>query len=247
MAKLIEATGRSVLWRPIWVPTGTDLLAAATAVAATLIGLVALQSALVSGIALALLLALWTLELGGLPSPLARLCPAAATQDLLAPAPTESGATPTPVLLLVRTDLPAEQRGAISSICSRASELAWGIIALTLGAVAARALEAPQGAIGAFQAVPALASLALLAAVLVPKPQTRTAASADWTGLSVALELLAHEVSPKTLSCNLTAVGATEFDGAARVLKADPQATTAWRCWEFNSAEQLLAEIRASV
>ena len=223
IARTIESAGRPVLWRSIWVRTATELLAAATSVAATLAGLVALRSPLVAGIALTLLLTLWSLQLGRLPSPLARLCPTAATQDLLAPDSNAEAGSRESVLLLVRTDLPAQQSGPISLICKRADELTWVIIALTLGAVAARALEAPEGAIGVIQSVPALASLALLAAVLI-----------------------GSAVTQPPISYDLTAVGATGLGGASRALNADSKATTAWRCWEFSSAQQLRAAIEAA-
>jgi hypothetical protein len=243
MATAIESTGRAVRWRPVWVRTGVELLAAGTAVAATLAGLVALLSPLVSGVTLALLLALWSLQLGGLPSPLAYLCPTAATQDLLAPDPTDSTQARPPTLLLVRTDLPSEPRGATSIICARATELTWLITALTLVAVAARALDMGENTVGVIQSIPALASLALLAVVLVAKPQPTSTAVDGWTGITTALELIAYDTST---SYNLTAVGATGLDGSARALKADPSATTAWRCWEFSSAEQLRAAINSS-
>ena len=246
IARTIESAGRPVLWRSIWVRTATELLAAATSVAATLAGLVALRSPLVAGIALTLLLTLWSLQLGRLPSPLARLCPTAATQDLLAPDSNAEAGSRESVLLLVRTDLPAQQSGPISLICKRADELTWVIIALTLGAVAARALEAPEGAIGVIQSVPALASLALLAAVLLPKSNAVENPPADWTGLSTALELIGSAVTQPPISYDLTAVGATGLGGASRALNADSKATTAWRCWEFSSAQQLRAAIEAA-
>jgi hypothetical protein len=225
------------------VRVGAEPLAAAIAVASTLFGLTALWSQLVSGMALAGLLALWSLQLGGLPSPLARLCPLAATQDLLAPEPAGSQGRRSPVLLLVRTDFGEPAAGPVAAVCSRAGELTWAIIAITLGAVAARALDAPGGAIGVIQAVPALGSLALLAAVLLPKRRTHIEVTYNWTGLETALELIGSDAGAASLSFDLVAVGATELGGAARALRADPNATTAWRCWEFSSADRLRAAI----
>ena len=245
MAKMIESAGRPVLWRPVWVRTGAELLAAATAVAATFVGLIALLSPLASGVSLAVLLALWSLEVGRLPSPLARLCPTSATQDLIAVDQSEATRARRPVLLLARTDATEPTVGPVAAFCSRAGELAWAIIALTLCAVAARALDSPEGVIGVIQAIPAICSLTLMAAVLLPKRTAARDVATDWTGLGIALKLIDSTGERTEATYHLTVVGATGLDGAARALRADPNFTAAWRCWEFSSSEQLRAAIEA--
>ncbi len=69
LADRLGETGREILWRPLWVPGDPGLHSALVAVAATLLGLASINWPVPAGLLLTLLLALWSLELGGVAGP----------------------------------------------------------------------------------------------------------------------------------------------------------------------------------
>lgn len=245
LAERLTVSGRSVSWRSEWVRSEPELTFAVAALLGTLLGLLALGSAIAAGIGLAVLLALWSLEIGGLPSPLARLRPERATQDVIAPDPKARTGVRS-VLLLVRADLPRRPIRAAARICNRGGELAWLVIAATLALVALRALEWDGPILDPLQMIPAIGSLVLLAAALSARSAPIVPSRPDWTGIEQALEAAAmldrDESDPRR--CDIVVAGATGIGGAARVLTADESAGAACRCWEYRTGEAIVAAVR---
>jgi len=246
LAERLSQSGREVLWRPVWVRSEPELTFALAAILATALGLAALSAPIPAGISLAVLLALWSLEVGGLPSPLSLLRPERATQDVIASDPKGPTGVKS-VLLLVRSDLPRRPSRLVARVCSRGPELAWLAIAVTLATVAARALDQPAELLDAIQFVPAIGSLVLLSFALLARAAPLAEAGTDpWTGIQQALDadgiLDCDPDDPRR--CDIVVAGATGIGGAGRVLSADKAAVAACSCWRYPSGEEIVAEVR---
>lgn len=242
----LPETRSTPVWRPVWLRSGRDLLAGAIAAATTALGLYAIARPVPAGIALAALLLLWSLETGGLPSPLALLCPLRATQDVIARDPLGIADAPT-TLLAVRCDLHRAVPKPVAAIAGRATELTWLVIALTLGATAGRAVDWPETAMSAVQLIPALASLALIAVIVVSRTSAIENPGPDWTGFAQACEAAARLDARETASrrFDLIIVGATGAGGVERALRAEGRTAQACRCWEFESGDAVIEALGA--
>ncbi|MEI6446261.1 MAG: hypothetical protein WCO96_00105 [Actinomycetes bacterium] len=244
LAERIGETGRNVLWRPVWVLGDPGLHSALVAVAATLIGLASIEWPVPAGFALTLLLALWSLELGGIARPLAMLQPKRASQDVIADDPRGSTGVGS-VLLLVRADLPRRRPRVIEAVSSRLGELAWLVLALTLLAAAGRALEWNEDTIALAQLAPAMFALGMLSVALLGRWSQPIEPIEGWTGVDQALEAIAVLDREETVvrRSNLAVVGASDIGGTTRILRSDGSASVACRCWEFRSGAEVLDAI----
>ena len=246
LGSLLTESGRTVEWRAVWLRRSMELLAACVAIAATGLGLLALKAPAAAGIALAALLALWTLEAAGLPSPLREFCPQRATQDAVATDPRSSASSET-CLLLVRADLQPAKPKHVGCLLTHINITTWLVVAATLAAASARALSLNEQFVGAVQLLPALASLGLLAAVVLTRGDRLEPPSEGWTGIDQALSAVAQleKQDSQRTNYSLEVVGASSMNGAARVLKADRNATAACRCWEYDSGDAVVSALAA--
>ena len=241
--RLSEARSE-VLWRPVWLRSGRDWLAGLVAIVATALGLCATVNAIASGVALAALLILWSLEVGGLPSPLSWLCPLRATQDVIARDP-RGDSVAASTLLAVRCDLHRVPQPAARAVAGRAAELTWVVIAATLGTTAARALDWPEEPVSAVQLLPALSALILLSSIVLARTAAIEQPASGWTGIEQACDAI-RQLDQRAMEArrfDVVIVGATGRGGVERALRADRAAVDACRCWEYASGDDVIAAL----
>lgn len=247
LAERLGETGREILWRPLWVTGDPGLHSALVAVAATLLGLASINWPVPAGLLLTLLLALWSLELGGVAGPLSLVRPRHASQDVIADDPRGSTGLGS-VLLLVRADLPRRRPRVIGAVSARLGEITWLVIALTMLAAAGRALEWAPDAVATAQLVPAALAFASLCFALFGRWPPPIEPVEGWAGVDQALEAISvlDGQEGAVRRSNLAVVGASDIGGTARILRSDRSASLACRCWEYGSGSEVLAALGES-